>query len=469
MLQEQSRLFQRVLFFIDAGLVAVGWVAAYFVRFELFPAAGILIPPEAVPFWVYLEFIPWILITSMTVFWVTGLYNPDRAERLYSLVLSVVRSILFGLLVVVASLWLYRTFNFSRIHMALFGAITPILMVGIRVAFYKGLQRARRNGKYLKRVLIIGAGVTGNRLCEAFAEYPWMGLETVGFLDDDSSRTPNWLGTIDDLSRVIEGAENDEKAIDYVYIALPLSASDKIKSIVSTLATSLTHVCLVPDLEQYDLLNGRVTEVAGLPVIHLLDETPIEFRRAVKRIIDVLFSLAILILFSPILFLIAVAVKLSSPGPVLYKQERMGLSGKKFNMLKFRSMPVGAESVTGAVWSKPDETRATRIGMILRRTSLDEFPQFINVLIGDMSVVGPRPERPVFIKQFRNQVPRYMLRHKMKAGITGWAQVNGWRGSTSLEKRIEFDIYYIRNWSLGLDLKIMLLTVWKGFVNKNAH
>jgi len=469
MLQEQSRLFQRVLFFIDVALVAVSWVLAYYVRFEFFPAMNFLVPTEAVPLWVYLQFLPWILIASMTVFWATGLYNHDRAERLYSLVFSVVKSILLGLLVVVASLSLYRTFNFSRLHMALFGSITPVFMVLVRVALYVGLKHARQNGKYIKRVLIVGAGLTGKRLSSAFSDYPWMGFETVGFLDDDKSRTTRWLGTIDDLASVVKNAEESESPIDYVYIALPLSASEKIKSLVSTLSTSLTHVCLVPDLEQYDLLNGRVTEVAGLPVIHLLDETPVEFRRAVKRVVDVMFSALVLIIFSPLILVIAIAVKLSSSGPVLYRQERMGLNGTKFFMLKFRSMPVDAESDTGAVWSKAGETRATRVGSFLRRTSIDEFPQFINVFKGDMSVVGPRPERPVFIHKFRDQVPRYMLRHKMKAGITGWAQVNGWRGSTSLEKRIEFDLYYIRNWSLGLDLKIMLLTVWKGFVSKNAY
>jgi len=469
MLQEQSRLFQRVLFFVDATLVALSWVAAYYVRFRLFPSLGVFPPSENVAFWIYLEFVPWILIISMTVFWATGLYNHDRTERLSSLVLAVARSILFGLVVVIASLWMYRTFNFSRLHMGIFGVIAPSLMVFIRVVLYLGLQRARRNGKYLKRVLIIGAGRTGRKLHKSFAEYPWMGFDTVGFLDDESGDRPDVLGSIDDLKHIIDAAEQRGEGIDYVYIALPLTASDRIREILLAVENSLTHVCLVPDLEQYDLLNGRVTEIGGLPIIHLLDETPIEFRRVVKRIIDVVFSTLVVILLSPILLIIAMSVKMSSPGPVLYKQERMGLNGKKFDMLKFRSMPVNTEASTGAVWSKADESRATPVGSFLRRTSLDELPQFINVIKGDMSVVGPRPERPVFIDTFRTEVPKYMLRHKMKAGITGWAQINGWRGSTSLEKRIEFDIYYIRNWSLGLDFKIMLLTVWKGFVSKNAY
>jgi len=201
----------------------------------------------------------------------------------------------------------------------------------------------------------------------------------------------------------------------------------------------------------------------------MIDEAPLDFRRGIKRIIDILFSALLLIIASPLLLLIAILVKLSSRGPVFYRQERMGLNGLNFKMLKFRSMPVNAEAESGAVWAKAGENRATGVGAFLRKTSLDELPQFINVLKGDMSVVGPRPERPVFIEEFRGKVPKYMLRHKMKAGITGWAQVNGWRGDTSIEKRIEFDLYYIQNWSLRLDLKIMLMTLWRGFVNENAY
>ena len=226
----------------------------------------------------------------------------------------------------------------------------------------------------------------------------------------------------------------------------------------------------MPDLFGLDLLmNSRVSDVDGLPVIHLLDEEPFDFRQVIKRAADVAFSIAVLILLSPLLAAIALAVKGSSPGPVLYRQERMSLNGQTFDILKFRSMPVDAEAGTGAVWSTKGESRATPVGAFLRRTSLDELPQFWNVLRGDMSVVGPRPERPTLIEGFRQQIPGYMLRHKTKAGITGWAQVNGWRGDTSLTKRIEYDLFYIQNWSLWLDFKIVLLTVWKGFVHENAH
>lgn len=468
MLQEQSRLFQRLLFFADLALIAVGWIAAYFLRFEVFLRLDFLPPPEWQPFSRYIGFLPGVILVSMAVFWGSGLYVPDRAQKWTRLVTGVVKSTLVGVIVLAASLSFYRAFYFSRLHMALFASITPALMLALRLGLYMALRRARAQGKYQRRVLIVGAGEVGRRLRDAFAQYPWMGFDLHGFLDD-SKDGPEILGRTDEALRVLDEAEDAGHPIDYIYVALPLSSAQRIEEIISAVSTRLAHVFLVPDLFQFDILNSRVTELSGLPVIHVIDEAPLDFRRAVKRAIDVVFSAMTLVILSPLLLVIAIAVKLSSPGPVLYRQERMGLNGQRFDILKFRSMPVEAERKTGAVWASAGESRATRVGAFLRRTSLDELPQFLNVLRGEMSVVGPRPERPVFIESFRDRVPRYMLRHKMKAGITGWAQVNGWRGDTSIEKRIEHDIFYIQHWSLKLDIKIMLLTVWRGFVHENAY
>ena len=468
MLQEQSRLFQRILFFADAVLVALSWVLAYYTRFELFPWLDIFPLPEWLPPGRYMGFIPWVLIVTMTVFWASGLYVPDRAQRVTSLVFSVAKAIILGVFAVAASLSFYRELYFSRLTLALFGLYTPLFIVGIRMGLYLLLRMGRKKGKYLRRVLIVGAGRTGRRLQDAFSQYPWMGFDTVGFLDDEK-RSADVLGEVADLPAILDAASTEGRPIQYVYITLPLTAAARIEQVLNDLSTRLAHACLVPDIFEFDILNSRVTDIHGIPVIHLLDEAPLDFRRFVKRVLDIGFSFGVLVVLSPLLLLIALLVKLSSRGPVFYRQERMGLNGATFDMLKFRSMPVGAESKTGAVWATAGEQRATPIGAFLRRTSLDELPQFINVLKGDMSVVGPRPERPVFIDRFRGHVPRYMLRHKMKAGITGWAQVNGWRGDTSIEKRIEFDLYYIQHWSLRLDLKIMLMTVWKGFVHENAY
>ncbi len=463
MIQEQSRFFQRLLFVADACLVILGWICAYYIRFEW------LTPPEWLPLSRYLGFLPWVLILSMLVFVFSGLYAPDRAQRLTRLIYSVARAVGLELLVVAASLSFYREFYFSRLHLIIFGVLTPLFMITLRLVALAVLYRARARGKNMRRVLIVGAGRIGRQLQTSFSQYPWMGLEVVGFLDDKPAEGLEVLGVPDEAALVVDRFADRGEPIDYVYLALPLTASEKITRIVNDLSSRLTHVCLVPDLFQFKMMNSRITDVDGMPVLHILDEAPMEFRRYVKRAIDMTFSFLFLLVTSPLLILIALLVKLSSPGPVFYKQERMGLNGQLFNMLKFRSMPVNAEKKTGPVWAKADEERATRIGAFLRRTSLDELPQFFNVLKGDMSVVGPRPERPVFIENFKKQVPGYMLRHKMKAGITGWAQVNGWRGNTSIEKRIEYDLYYIQNWSIRLDLKIMWLTLWKGFVNEHAY
>ena len=469
MLQEQSRLFQRLLFFADALIVVVSWILAYYTRFEIFPWLGIFPLPEWLPLSAYMRFVPWVLIISMLVFWASGLYVPDRAQRMTTLIYTVGKAIAIGILFAAAATSFYRAFYFSRLHMLLFGVYLPMLLVALRFAILIYLKRGRRNGRFLRRVLIIGAGRVGRRLEDAFRQYPWMGFETVGFLDDAKTDSDNVIGTTADLGPILDRFEAAGTPVQYVYITLPISAADRITQLADEMSSRLAHVCLVPDLFQLDILNSRITDIGGLPVIHIIDEAPLDFRRAIKRLWDVIFSFLFLLVTSPLLLLIALAVKLSSPGPVFYRQERMGLNGQTFDMLKFRSMPVGTEQKTGAVWAKAGENRATRVGSFLRKTSLDELPQFVNVLKGDMSVVGPRPERPVFIEQFRGQVPKYMLRHKMKAGITGWAQVNGWRGNTSIEKRIEFDLYYIQNWSLRLDLKIMLMTLWTGFVNENAY
>lgn len=463
MLQEQSKLFQRFLFVADLTLVCLGWTLAYIIRFR------ILTPPELVPFERYLELLPWAVFMSLLVFALSGLYAPDRAQRLPRLVFAVIKASLIGFLALAASLSFYRELYFSRLHLLLFGAITPVLMVTLRMILYYFIRRARQQGRNLRRVVIVGAGRAGQKLANAMQQYPWMGFDVIGFFDDKEDDVPFRLGSVADVPAVIDEMALAGTPVDYVYIALPLSVAGRIEETVNALATRLPHVYLVPDLLQLDIINSRITDVDGLPVIHLIDEAPIEFRRYVKRGIDIAFSATFLLLAAPVMLLIAAAVKLSSPGPIFYRQERMGLNGHTFHMLKFRSMPVNAETKTGPVWARSGENRATPVGSFLRRTSLDELPQFINVLKGDMSVVGPRPERPVFIDEFREHVPRYMLRHKMKAGITGWAQVNGWRGNTSIERRIEYDLYYIQNWSIRLDLKIMLMTVWKGFVSEHAY
>jgi Undecaprenyl-phosphate glucose phosphotransferase len=302
------------------------------------------------------------------------------------------------------------------------------------------------------------------------AAFPELGLKLMGFLTKSPSKVGKILqgvpvlGLFSELPAIIQ-----EKNPHLVILALPLSAHGQIEEILGTIKEEMVDIKIVPDFFRFMHLRGGIEEFDGLPIINLQESPMVGWNRLIKRGMDLFISSLLLVHFSPLMLLIALLVKLTSTGPVFYAQKRMGLDGRVFTMLKFRSMVHQAESASGPVWAVPDDARRTRFGRIIRNVSLDELPQLFNVLKGEMSLVGPRPERPEFIEDFRTKIPRYMLRHKMKAGITGWAQVNGWRGQTSLEKRIECDIYYIQNWSFLLDMKILLRTCWRGLVHRNAY
>jgi len=337
-----------------------------------------------------------------------------------------------------------------------------LLRIALRVRWARARQLDVRSS------VVVGANPDAQRLIDAIRRDDLCGIDVRGWFSTHADRSEltgaPMLGRLDNLAAYVES-----RRVDLVWLALPMRDQTKISYALSQLRHSTADVKLVPDLFGLHLLNHSVEEVAGLPVI-TLQQTPLQgAARLTKAAEDRLLAAAILLLISPLMLAIAFAVKLGSPGPVFYRQERVSWNNQRFWMYKFRSMPVDAEHKSGAVWARPGETRSTRVGAFLRKTSLDELPQFFNVLLGDMSIVGPRPERPVFVEQFKREIPDYMKKHMVKAGITGWAQVNGWRGSTDLAKRIECDIHYIENWSLAFDLKIIALTLVKGFVNKNAY
>ena len=330
------------------------------------------------------------------------------------------------------------------------------------------VERRHRAGKDLDRVLIAGNGDLARAVLERMKEHrDQLGFRIVGYLrNGDQATLPDLecLGSVGEAETVVKAHD-----IDHVFVALPHASSEAMMSLLDRLTRSCVSIHVVPDLLQFMVLRSRVEDLDGLPTINL-SETPLEgWSRFVKRAFDLLLAAAALLVFSPVMLMVAIAIWLEDRGPVLYRQIRMGLDGKPFAMVKFRSMRVGAESETGAVWAEKDDPRRTRVGGFIRAWSLDELPQLWNVLVGDMSVIGPRPERPEFVEQFRAEFPHYMLRHKVRAGMTGWAQVHGWRGSTSLAKRIEYDLYYIENWSLALDLKILWLTIRYGLRHRNAY
>jgi len=332
------------------------------------------------------------------------------------------------------------------------------------------LERRWRAGIGLKRILIAGAGELGRLVADKILEHRELGYQIVGFVDDRAAGDHLGYRGLPLLGTIREAAEiSSREGIDHLYVALPPEQHVQMLELIETTSRECVDVKVVPDLLQVIALRARLEDLDGVPVININDVPLQGFNTIVKRGIDVVISSGALALLSIPIGSIALLVKTTSRGPVFYRQERMGLDGKTINIVKFRSMHHEAEKDTGPVWARENDPRVTVLGKFLRKSNLDELPQLWNVLRGDMSIVGPRPERPHFVAQFKHRIPQYMLRHKVKAGLTGWAQVNGWRGNTSIEKRIEYDLYYIENWSVRLDLKIMWLTLLRGFFHKHAY
>jgi len=353
-------------------------------------------------------------------------------------------------------LWLFvfkASHDFSRIWFVLWSAGALLLLWLERLGIYLFLRALRRRGFNLRHVALVGSGPAAENLKQRLSSAGWSGY--------------NIAVTVPDID-VASLARLAEVDVDEVWLALSLSDESAIREALYALRHSTASIRFVPDLFTLRLINHGVSEVLGMPMYDLSTSPMAGMNQLVKWFEDKVLSSLILLLISPLMIFLALGVKLTSPGPVFYRQERVGLNNKPFHMLKFRSMPVDTEK-SGVQWGGSATKATTRFGQFIRKTSLDELPQFLNVLQGDMSIVGPRPERPMFVEQFKEEIPDYMKKHLVKAGITGWAQVHGWRGDTDLKTRIEYDLYYIENWSLWLDLKIVVMTVFKGFVNKNAY
>jgi putative colanic acid biosysnthesis UDP-glucose lipid carrier transferase len=379
----------------------------------------------------------------------------------------------WALLAAIAAAMLFVTKTgqtFSRGWVALWFALGFLMTAGVRTGARIILRQLRRSGRNLRYVAIVGAGRLGERVARELASASWTGLDVIGFYDDDAATHDSLVAG----KRVFGAAEHlaqdvAARGIDQVWIALPLRAELRVREILALLRNSAVEIRFVPDIFGFHLLNHSISEVAGLPVLSLTATPMAGFARLAKLMEDALLGTLFVIVTLPLMAVIAIGVKLSSPGPVLYRQARVTWNGAEFAMLKFRTMPVTAETESGAVWSRRGESRATRVGLLLRRFSLDELPQLFNVLKGEMSLVGPRPERPEFVAQFRHEIPGYMQKHLVKAGITGWAQVNDLRGDSDLARRIQYDLYYIDHWSLWFDLRILALTLWHILTSRNAH
>jgi Undecaprenyl-phosphate glucose phosphotransferase len=465
----------------DALLGMSAFMIAYAVRFhaldQLLPVSKGLPPVTQ-----YINLLPLVAVLVPFGFHLQGLYRlrrgRSRVDDFFAVFVGSVLSVVFGIISTLYVQTYFATsaqrdrgvFEVSQAAWAIFLVLNVLLTFSSRELMREVLERRWRAGIGLKRILIAGSGELGRLIADKILEHRELGYQIVGFIDDRAGgdhlgyRGLPLLGTIDEAAEI-----TTREAIDHLYVALPPEQHVRMLELLDNTSRVMVDVKVVPDLLQVIALRARLEDLDGVPVININDIPLQGVNSAIKRGIDiVLSSVGLLCLAGPI-GLTALFVRLTSRGPVFYRQERMGLDGKSFSIVKFRSMYDNAEQDTGPVWTVPNDPRVTPFGRVLRRSNLDELPQLWNVLRGDMSIVGPRPERPHFVEQFKNRIPQYMLRHKVKAGLTGWAQVNGWRGNTPLEKRIEYDLYYIENWSVRLDLKIMWLTLLRGFFHKHAY
>jgi len=473
MLQAYHRFFSKLNFLADSLVLSGSWLLSYYLRFY----SGIFevtkgIPPHSL----YLTVLFPILLIYGMVFRVLGLYGSQRITRRTVEVHRIIEGSLLSILMVVSLTYFISEYRFSRLTLALFFGVSLVGLVSYRLSLRNALRALRKKGYNLRHAVIIGEGLLAKEVVNRITRHPEAGLNLMGYLSSngepsDAIPTLKCLGEYEEIYSLIEESISNQKRtrIQKVILALPPNETERLEKLLQKIYEEPVDVEFIPDVLRFVRIGVGIEDWDGLPLLRL-NNRPVEgWSFFLKRTFDIVLSAFALLLFSPLFLVLSSLVKLTSRGPIFYGQERMGLDGRPFKMWKFRSMRVGAEQETGAVWARKDDDRRTPIGSFLRKTSLDEIPQFWNVLMGDMSLVGPRPERPVFVSEFKTQIPSYMLRHKVKAGITGWAQVNGWRGNTSLEKRIEYDLFYIQNWSIWFDIKILFLTLWKGFVNKNAY
>lgn len=451
MLKENARFFKSIFIGCDIVIISTVWIilgSAFHTK------ANASIKDQVIILLV-------LCCLNMAIFISAGLYKPRRTSRITKELFLVLKASCFSLFSLAIVLFLMKMWgNYYPKFMFKFSLVSVPSLLIFRILIRRILHTLRRKGYNVRRILVVGTGKMAKEFANKLYQHQEFGYELVGFLLDEptekqiSEKGIQVLGTYKEIKRIIQ-----ETDVDKIVIALPIIKYQLIKTILSYIDDSLSDIYILPDNDGFFTLRHGVENFDGSHLIRLRESPFSGWNYVIKRSLDIIVSLSALIISLPLMFLIACLIKLTSKGPLFYVQERMGLDGKTFKMYKFRSMKLDAEAVTGAIWAEKNDPRRTKIGALLRRTSLDELPQLMNVLKGQMSLVGPRPERPVFIEKFRKEIDPYILRHKVKAGITGWAQINGLRGNSSLDKRVAYDLAYIENWSLLLDLKIILYTI----------
>lgn len=454
---------------LDAVVIAVSYFAAWFLWLggtviELLPGTGIL--AKELYFVVLIPIIPGYLILYNAF----DMYSSKRTAKSKYELFNIIKANTVGLLAIMVCMYAINLPDFSRGMIAVFYGINMVAEALMRKTVRYILRFFRKKGYNIKHILLVGYSRAAEAYIDKIITNPEWGYEVCGILDDRIPRGTAYkgikvVGVIDNLSLIL--ADNK---LDEIGITLALEDYDRLEDIVNICEKSGVHTKFIPDYNRVIPSSPYLEDLGGLAVVNIrrvpLTNTANMF---MKRVMDIFGAIVAIILFSPFMLVAAIGIKLTSKGPLIFKQERVGLHNRPFKMYKFRTMEVQKEEEEKKGWTKKNDPRVTKIGKILRKTSIDEMPQFFNVLKGDMSLVGPRPERPLFVEKFREEIPRYMIKHQVRPGLTGWAQVNGYRGDTSIRKRIEYDLYYIENWTMGFDLKILFLTFFKGFINKNAY
>lgn len=472
MIKDNQKHLNRLHVVIDAGVIVVSYMLAWWLKFS----SGILDSEGgALSFRYYMQALIILVPLLLVIYYAFNLYTPKRVQGRRLELSNIIGANTVGALITFTGLFFLQSYeeqfqNFSREMFFYFFAINVLLEECFRLLLRRILRGMRKNGYNLKHILLVGYSRAAEQYIDRIQQNPQWGYNVRGILDDNIARGTTYkgvkvIGSVGNLLYILP-----ESKLDEIAITLGLEEYYKLEKIVAECEKSGVHTKFIPDYGNIIPTKPYTEDLLGLPVINIryvpLSNT---FNALVKRCVDIVGSIFCIILFSPVMLVTAIAVKATSKGPLIFKQERVGLHNTPFHMYKFRTMYVQTEEEERKGWTQKDDPRITKVGRILRKTSLDEFPQLFNVLKGDMSLVGPRPERPQYVEKFREEIPRYMIKHQVRPGMTGWAQVNGYRGDTSIRKRIEHDLYYIENWTLGLDVKILFLTIFKGFINKNAY
>ena len=469
MIKDNQKVFNRLHLLVDAVVVAVSYLHAWYIKFAT-PFANTEPGAGALSMDVYFSALYFLVPGYVFLYYFFNMYAPKRATRRKYEIAGIIKSNTIGLTLFMVVLYLINQPHFSRVMMFIFYVINIVLTTLCRSTIRNILQFFRKKGYNLKYILLIGYSRAAEEYITRINANPQWGYVIRGILDD---RIPS--GTIYKGVKVVGRIENihyilPENKLDEIAITLALKDYDHLEYIVDLCEKSGVHTKFIPDYNSLVPSHPYTEDLMGLPVINIryvaLTNT---LNWVIKRTVDIAGSFLGILVSSPVMLAAAVAVKLTSTGPVIFKQERVGLHNRNFKMYKFRTMEMQKPTAEQKGWTVKDDPRVTKVGRFLRRTSLDELPQLFNILMGEMSLVGPRPERPQFVEKFKEEIPRYMIKHQVRPGLTGWAQINGYRGDTSIRKRIEYDIFYIENWSLSFDFKIMFLTFFKGFINKNAY